>query len=185
MTRPRRAPKARPLFPPDIPKHTPPPSLSHSRVTLLRRLAHSLVRALPFGTRRRRRRGARTLGRDIYRAARRPTAFLSSDRSRASPARARAALVLPVDKGRYASFVCPLKDESLTLLRPRARPLSRGFFFYLSLRAPITYSFCATGHGCWGVLLAPATGEAMAELIVTGASKLDLSPFSLSRFARR
>jgi len=47
-------------------------------------------------------------------------------------------------------------------------------------------AFVATGHGCWGVLLAPATGKALAELIVHGdANAVDLSPFSPDRFAKR
>jgi glycine/D-amino acid oxidase-like deaminating enzyme len=46
--------------------------------------------------------------------------------------------------------------------------------------APHTY--IATGHSVWGILNAPATGEAMAELIVDGAaSTVDLSPFDPGR----
>jgi len=41
------------------------------------------------------------------------------------------------------------------------------------------------GHGCWGILLAPATGEALANLIVTGKSPtLDLKHFDPARFAK-
>jgi len=32
------------------------------------------------------------------------------------------------------------------------------------------YDFCATGHNVSGIRNAPATGEAMAELIVDGAA---------------
>ncbi|HEX3883366.1 MAG TPA: FAD-dependent oxidoreductase [Stellaceae bacterium] len=43
-------------------------------------------------------------------------------------------------------------------------------------------SYIATGHSVWGILNAPATGEAMAELIVDGAaSSVDLSPFDPNR----
>lgn len=43
--------------------------------------------------------------------------------------------------------------------------------------------FVAAGHGCWGILMGPATGEAMASLISTGEStKLDLMPFRPDRF---
>lgn len=39
-------------------------------------------------------------------------------------------------------------------------------------------AFIATGHSCWGILNAPATGEAMADLIVKGeTSHVDLRPF--------
>lgn len=38
--------------------------------------------------------------------------------------------------------------------------------------------YMAAGHTCWGILTAPATGKAMAELIVDGeCSFVDLSPF--------
>ena len=37
----------------------------------------------------------------------------------------------------------------------------------------------ATGHSIWGILNAPATGEALAELIVDGrANTVDLSAFA-------
>ena len=43
-------------------------------------------------------------------------------------------------------------------------------------------AYVATGHSVWGILNAPATGEAMAELIVDGAAhKVDLRPFDPSR----
>jgi glycine/D-amino acid oxidase-like deaminating enzyme len=43
-------------------------------------------------------------------------------------------------------------------------------------------AFVATGHGPWGMLNAPATGRALAELIVDGASSLvDLRPFDPAR----
>ena len=44
-------------------------------------------------------------------------------------------------------------------------------------------AFLACGHNCWGILWAPVSGAAMAELIVDGkASCVDLAPFSLDRF---
>jgi len=43
--------------------------------------------------------------------------------------------------------------------------------------------YVAAGHGCWGILMGPATGEAMADMIATGSAKsVDLSPFSPDRF---
>ena len=46
-------------------------------------------------------------------------------------------------------------------------------------------AYVATGHNVWGILNAPATGEAMAELIVDGkAHTLDLNPFDPIRLAR-
>ncbi|KAH7845265.1 hypothetical protein Vadar_000153 [Vaccinium darrowii] len=44
--------------------------------------------------------------------------------------------------------------------------------------------YVATGHSCWGILNGPATGAAVAELVVDGeASIVDLSPFSPARFS--
>jgi len=46
-------------------------------------------------------------------------------------------------------------------------------------------AYVATGHSVWGILNAPATGEAMAELILDGAAQtVDLAPFSLARGLR-
>ncbi len=46
-------------------------------------------------------------------------------------------------------------------------------------------AYVATGHSVWGMLNAPATGEAMSELILDGrARQVDLAPFSPGRLAR-
>ena len=43
-------------------------------------------------------------------------------------------------------------------------------------------AYIATGHSVWGILNAPATGEAIAELIADGAAKMtDLAPFDPAR----
>ncbi|MCY4454160.1 MAG: FAD-dependent oxidoreductase [Immundisolibacterales bacterium] len=43
-------------------------------------------------------------------------------------------------------------------------------------------AFVATGHNCWGILNAPASGKAMAELIATGEARcVDLAPFDPGR----
>jgi glycine/D-amino acid oxidase-like deaminating enzyme len=43
-------------------------------------------------------------------------------------------------------------------------------------------AYVASGHSVWGILNAPATGEAMAELITDGAAHtVDLSPFDPGR----
>lgn len=47
-------------------------------------------------------------------------------------------------------------------------------------------AYVATGHSCWGILNGPATGEAMAELIVEGTSShVDLAPFRVERLNAR
>ena len=46
-------------------------------------------------------------------------------------------------------------------------------------------AYVATGHSVWGILNAPATGEALAELIVAGTARhVDLSPFNPGRRLR-
>jgi glycine/D-amino acid oxidase-like deaminating enzyme len=42
-------------------------------------------------------------------------------------------------------------------------------------------AYVATAHSVWGILNAPATAEAMAELILDGRTTLDLSPFAPGR----
>ena len=43
-------------------------------------------------------------------------------------------------------------------------------------------AFIATGHGCWGILNGPATGLAMAHLILEKRFDVDITPFSMTRF---
>ena len=43
-------------------------------------------------------------------------------------------------------------------------------------------AYVATGHSVWGMLNAPATGEAMTELILDGTARhVDLAPFAPGR----
>lgn len=46
--------------------------------------------------------------------------------------------------------------------------------------------FVAAGHGCWGILMGPASGEAMASLLVAGKSTkyVDLRLFRPERFSK-
>lgn len=45
-------------------------------------------------------------------------------------------------------------------------------------------AYIATGHGCWGILNAPATGKCMAQLIVGQVPDIDLGPFSPKRLKK-
>jgi len=49
---------------------------------------------------------------------------------------------------------------------------------------PVSGLVLATGHFRNGILLAPITAEAIAELVATGRSAVDLAPFSVRRFAK-
>ncbi|MGZ5117798.1 MAG: NAD(P)/FAD-dependent oxidoreductase [Burkholderiales bacterium] len=64
------------------------------------------------------------------------------------------------------------------------RPITRDFVPLIG-RVPRTEgAYVATGHNVWGILNAPATGEAMSELIVDGkAHTVDLTPFDPIRLA--
>jgi glycine oxidase len=49
-------------------------------------------------------------------------------------------------------------------------------------RTPVDGLLVATGHHRYGILLTPITAQAIAELVITGTSSLDLAPFSVTRF---
>ena len=62
------------------------------------------------------------------------------------------------------------------------RPVTRDGLPLIGRLGGLANAYVATGHSVWGILNAPATGEAMAELIVDGAaSTVDLSPFDPGR----
>jgi glycine oxidase len=47
---------------------------------------------------------------------------------------------------------------------------------------PVRGLVLATGHHRNGILLAPVTAAAIADLVATGRSAVDLGPFSVARF---
>ncbi len=58
------------------------------------------------------------------------------------------------------------------------RPITRDFVPLIGRVPRMAGAYVATGHNVWGILNAPATGEAMSDLIVDGkAHTLDLTPF--------
>ena len=63
------------------------------------------------------------------------------------------------------------------------RPVTRDGLPLIGRVPGVEGAYVATGHSVWGILNAPATGEAMAELITEGAAHtVDLSPFDPRRF---
>jgi glycine/D-amino acid oxidase-like deaminating enzyme len=63
-----------------------------------------------------------------------------------------------------------------------ARPMTQDALPLLGKVPGADGAYIATGHNVWGILNAPATGEAMAELIADGAARsVDLSPFNPAR----
>jgi glycine/D-amino acid oxidase-like deaminating enzyme len=64
------------------------------------------------------------------------------------------------------------------------RPVTRDGMPLIGAIPGLEGAYVATGHSVWGILNAPATGEAMAELIADGAAhSVDLSPFDPGRTA--
>jgi glycine/D-amino acid oxidase-like deaminating enzyme len=62
------------------------------------------------------------------------------------------------------------------------RPITRDGLPLIGRVPGIAGAYIATGHSVWGILNAPATGEAMAELVVDGvAHTVDLSAFDPAR----
>jgi glycine/D-amino acid oxidase-like deaminating enzyme len=62
------------------------------------------------------------------------------------------------------------------------RPVTRDGLPLIGAVPGIAGAYIATGHSVWGILNAPATGEAMAELIVDGSTRsIDLTAFSPGR----
>ncbi len=62
------------------------------------------------------------------------------------------------------------------------RPVTQDGLPLLGRVPGVANAFVATGHSVWGILNAPASGEAMAELIVEGRpSHVDLRRFNPAR----
>ena len=62
------------------------------------------------------------------------------------------------------------------------RPVVRDGLPLIGRVPGVAQAYVATGHGVWGMLNGPATGEAMAELIVDGAaSTVDIAAFDPAR----
>ncbi len=77
----------------------------------------------------------------------------------------------------------PVFAESKILARQACfRPVTRDGLPLIGRVPGIEGAYVATGHSVWGILNAPATGEAVAELIVDGATQsVDLTAFDPGR----
>ena len=99
------------------------------------------------------------------------------------------ALVLP-DPGAMARLgaLCSRLSPALTPSRVIARqacfrPVTQDGLPMIGEVPGAAGAYVATGHSVWGILNAPATGEAIAELITDGAAQhVDLSFFEPGRF---
>src|SRR5688500_18442785 len=77
----------------------------------------------------------------------------------------------------------PVFAESRILARQACfRPVTQDGLPLIGPVPGVQGAYVATGHSVWGILNAPATGEAMAELIVDGATQsVDLTAFDPGR----
>ena len=80
------------------------------------------------------------------------------------------------------ALVPKLADAQVITEQACFRPVTADGLPLIGLVAGMANAYIATGHSVWGMLNAPGTGEAIAELITTGTSQaVDLSPFSPGR----
>ena len=81
------------------------------------------------------------------------------------------------------SHLSPALARSKVLARQACfRPVTEDGLPLIGAVPGIAGAYLATGHSVWGILNAPATGEAIADLLIDGApSAVDLSPFDPAR----
>lgn len=77
----------------------------------------------------------------------------------------------------------PALDPDRILVRQAChRPVTQDGLPLIGRVPGVDGAYVATGHSVWGILGAPATGEALAELITDGAARsTDLTPFDPAR----
>jgi len=82
------------------------------------------------------------------------------------------------------SRLSPALGEAKVLARQACfRPVTQDGLPLIGRVPGLQGAYVATGHSVWGILNAPATGEAMAELIIDGAARsVDLSSFDPGRY---
>jgi glycine/D-amino acid oxidase-like deaminating enzyme len=66
-----------------------------------------------------------------------------------------------------------------------ARPITADLMPLIGAVPGLSGAYVATGHNAWGILNAPATGEALAALIAGETPETDLRPFSPARLRPR
>ncbi len=77
----------------------------------------------------------------------------------------------------------PVLAEAKVLARQACfRPITQDGLPLIGRVPGVANAYVATGHSVWGILNAPATGEALAELILDGEAKsVSLAPFDPAR----
>ena len=81
-------------------------------------------------------------------------------------------------------FAPGLADAPVLASQACYRPFIRDGLPVIGLVPDVERAWIATGHSVWGMLNAPATGEAMADMILHGETRaVDLAPFDPGRMA--
>ena len=85
-------------------------------------------------------------------------------------------------KAMIRTFAPALADAQVVAAQACYRPVTRDGLPLLGRVPGVDRAYVATGHSVWGMLNAPATGEAMAELIVEGTTRtVDIVAFDPAR----
>ena len=83
-----------------------------------------------------------------------------------------------------AQFAPELGQSEVLASQACYRPIVQDGLPLIGAIPGVAGAYVATGHSVWGMLNGPATGEAVAELIVDGATRsVELSPFNPARLA--
>ncbi|MGE0718760.1 MAG: NAD(P)/FAD-dependent oxidoreductase [Alphaproteobacteria bacterium] len=82
-----------------------------------------------------------------------------------------------------AAALSPALARAPVLVRQACfRPVARDGLPLMGAVPGVAGAYVATGHNVWGILNAPATGEAMADLILDSVTRaVDLTPFAPGR----
>jgi len=93
------------------------------------------------------------------------------------------AAVINVDIAAIAERLSPVfRSERIVARQACFRPVTKDGLPLIGKVPRSDGFYVATGHNVWGILNAPATGEAIADLIADGAAKtIDLAPFDPKR----
>jgi glycine/D-amino acid oxidase-like deaminating enzyme len=84
-------------------------------------------------------------------------------------------------KAMIRGFAPALADAEVVTAQACYRPVTRDGLPLMGAVPGVEGAYVATGHSVWGMLNAPATGEAMAELIVEGRTTVDIAAFDPAR----
>jgi glycine/D-amino acid oxidase-like deaminating enzyme len=84
-------------------------------------------------------------------------------------------------KAMIRSFAPALADAEVVAAQACYRPVTRDGLPLMGAVPGVAGAYVATGHSVWGMLNGPATGEAMAELIVDGSTTVDIAAFDPAR----